>query len=87
MKVKTSVTLSPELLEAIDNSCGSSKGRSEFLERAAWEVIRGRAREERDKRDIAIINQHADQLNAEAADVLAMQAAWFEEAEQNSEAG
>jgi metal-responsive CopG/Arc/MetJ family transcriptional regulator len=87
MKVKTSVTLSPELLKAIDNSCGTGNSRSEFLERAAWEVLRRAAREERDKRDIAIINQHADQLNAEAADVLAMQAAWFEQGERNSEAG
>ena len=76
MKVKTSVTLSPELITAIDGQCGGARTRSEFLERAAWSVIRRRQREERDERDRRIYEEYADELNAEAADVLALQASF-----------
>ena len=76
MRVKTSVTLRPELIEAVDRHRGPGVTRSEFLERAAWLVIRRKQREERDRRDLRIYNEHADELNAEAADVQAMQDAW-----------
>ena len=68
MKVKTSVTLSAELLAAIDDSCGGSKRRSEFLEVAAWDVIRRRTREERDRRDREIYATFTPEEIAEAAD-------------------
>lgn len=79
MKVKTSVTLSPELLAAIDKRSGESRNRSEFIENIVRTFLHEKDREERDARDIAIINANADYLNAEAADVLAMQAAWAAE--------
>ncbi len=72
MKVKTSVTLSPELLEAIDLRCGRST-RSEFLERAGWELIRKSERDERSRKDIALINRFADELNTEAEDFISLQ--------------
>ncbi len=71
MKIKTSVSLSKELLAAVDAQSGS---RSEFLEAAAWERLRRQAREARDKRDIELLNQYADLLNAETADALLDQA-------------
>ena len=86
MKVKTSVTLTPQLIEAIDQQCGAGGTRSEFLEKAAWEVLRARQRYERGERDKRIYEEHADELNAEAEDVLAMQAAWAEEAGSDDEA-
>ncbi len=66
MKVKTSVTLSPGLIEAIDRICKSEGTRSEFLERAAWEEIGRKERAERDARDIAILNALSDDLDAAA---------------------
>ena len=87
MKVKTSVTLSPELLAAIDRDCQGKASRSAFLERVAWESIRSAERAERDVRDIAIINANAERLNREALDVLEMQAAWFDAVERDDEPG
>ncbi|NIA10659.1 MAG: hypothetical protein GWP10_13265 [Nitrospiraceae bacterium] len=49
--------------------------RSEFLERAARAFLEHLARTEAERRDLEIINQHADELNAEAEDVLAYQVA------------
>ena len=76
MKVKTSVTLSPELLAAIDRNCTGSAKRSAFLERAAWSEIQRREREEISARDIAIINANIERLNEEAMEVLEYQAAY-----------
>lgn len=72
MKVKTSVTLSEDILRAMDAIRGNTN-RSEFLEAAAAALIRKRAQEERDARDLAVLNQHAERLNAEALDVLGYQ--------------
>lgn len=72
MKVKTSITLSEDLLKAIDQRAGH-KNRSEFIETALWAFITQIIRNEQNARDIQIINQRADYLNQEAADVLAYQ--------------
>ena len=73
MKVKTSITLSAEILEAIDLHIGEYRSRSEFLETAARKFIAQLARKEAERRDLEIINRHADSLNAEAKDVLTYQ--------------
>ncbi len=73
MKVKTSITLSNEILEAIDLHIGEYRSRSEFIETAARKLIVQLAREEAERRDLEIINRHADSLNAEAEDVLTYQ--------------
>ena len=74
MKVKTSVTLSEDLLEAIDQRTAQFKtNRSDFLESAAWAFIRQLTRDELNARDLEIINRQAHRLNREAADVLAYQ--------------
>lgn len=74
MKVKTSVTLSEELLGAIDAQTGQGSPRSAFIEAAAWSYLRARERERRDARDLAIINANAEHLNKEALDALDYQA-------------
>lgn len=74
MKVKTSVTLSPELLAAIDKVCHGDRSRSDFLEEVAWTAIRHRRREELDAKDRALHDKYADVLNAEMDDVLRYQA-------------
>jgi metal-responsive CopG/Arc/MetJ family transcriptional regulator len=73
MKVKTSVTLSEDLLEAIDRRSGQHRSRSDLIEAAVWAYIAQMARDERNAQDRAIIDREADRLNEEAADVLAYQ--------------
>jgi metal-responsive CopG/Arc/MetJ family transcriptional regulator len=73
MKEKTSVTLSREVLSGIDRVAGSRQSRSALIEAILADYLRQRAREKRDARDIEIINRHADELNAEAQDVLRYQ--------------
>ena len=73
MKVKTSITLSQELLEYMDHLPIQYKNRSAFLEIAAWAYIRQLRRQEQAMRDLEILNRRADYLNAEAADALLYQ--------------
>lgn len=73
MKVKTSITLSGELLKTIDMYTGEYKSRSAFMEIAARKFIDQLERKQADQRDLDIINRHADSLNAEAEDVLTYQ--------------
>jgi predicted transcriptional regulator len=73
MKVKTSITLSPETLKAVDRLAGSGSSRSRIIEQAVVEFIARRARARRDARDIELINAAADELNREMADALEYQ--------------
>ena len=73
MKIKTSITLSSEVLKAIDMYIGEYRSRSEFIETAARKFIAQLAKEEADRRDLEVINRHSDSLNAEAEDVLTYQ--------------
>lgn len=73
MKIKTSITLSEELLSTIDNLVDTAQNRSQFLETAAWEYIAKLRRARLNQRDLAIIEERADYLNGEIADVLAYQ--------------
>lgn len=76
MKVKTSVTLSPELLEAIDR-CAARGSRSDFLEKAAWEAVWRSERARRDARDVPILNALAADCSTESSDLLDYQAPWW----------
>ena len=74
MKVKTSITLSAELLKAIDKRAKQyNKNRSDFIEAAVWAFIGRLIRDEQNARDLEIINRRADFLNEEARDVLTYQ--------------
>ena len=73
MKVKTSITLSEELLEQIDLLPAPHQNRSAFLEMAAWAYIEQLRREEQAARDLEILNRRADYLNSEMADALQYQ--------------
>ena len=70
MKVKTSVTLSREALQAIDRLAGADANRSRVIERAVLELLHRQERIEREARDLAILNRAADRLNREMRDVL-----------------
>jgi len=73
MKVKTSVTLSEDLLKAIDEQSGPQKNRSEFIENALRSYIGKVIRDRQNAKDLEIIDRQADRLNDEAADVLSYQ--------------
>jgi hypothetical protein len=70
MRVKTSITLPAELLGRLDKL---DKNRSAVLERAAVAYLDRLERQERDRRDVEIINRNAARLNREAMDVLGYQ--------------
>jgi Arc/MetJ-type ribon-helix-helix transcriptional regulator len=74
MKVKTSITLSNDVLVAIDGHSGEFKSRSAFLETSARAFLARLARIATERRDLEIINRRAKTLNAEAEDVLSYQA-------------
>ena len=71
MKVKTSITLSEDLVKILNRYAADN--RSEFIEKALRSFIAQLARDEKTARDIRIINDKAEALNAEAEDVLAYQ--------------
>jgi metal-responsive CopG/Arc/MetJ family transcriptional regulator len=73
MKIKTSITLSEDLLKAIDEYAREYNNRSEFIEEAVRVFIRQMIRRQQDSKDLEIINQRADYLNQEAMDVLTYQ--------------
>jgi metal-responsive CopG/Arc/MetJ family transcriptional regulator len=74
MKEKTSITLSGDVLAAIDRLAGSKQSRSAFIERVLREFLRQRARAAVQARDLERINAAAQRLNAEAAEVMEYQA-------------
>ena len=73
MKIKTSITLSNEVLKAIDLYIGAYRSRSEFSETATRKFLAQLARKKAERRDLELINRHSDSLNAEAEDVLTYQ--------------
>lgn len=73
MKVKTSITLSKELLREIDNLQTGEKNRSGLIEKAIRFYIERIKRELRERKDVEIINRHAEKLNREAEEVLSYQ--------------
>jgi metal-responsive CopG/Arc/MetJ family transcriptional regulator len=76
MKVKTSITLSQDLLQAVDELAASSS-RSEVIEHAVRDFLAARAREARDARDLEAMNRLADAYNVETADLMTYQT-WIE---------
>lgn len=75
MRVKTSITVEKELLEAVDKLSGKNKNRSEFIEAAIQAYIVQQTRGNENARDLEMINDSADILNREASEVLDYQVA------------
>ncbi len=73
MKLKTSVTLSEDLVKMVDQAARKGEARSQALERLVREALAARARNEADERDRDLINRNADALNAEVQDALRYQ--------------
>ena len=55
MKIKTSVTLSDDLLAVLARCAGLFRSRSEFLETAAWAYLSRIPHDGRDARDLEIL--------------------------------
>jgi len=73
MKVKTSISLSQDLMRKIDGLAGRYGNRSLLIERAIREFLTSQAKRTRDLKDLDILNSRADALNREAEDVLSYQ--------------
>ena len=73
MKVKTSITLSEELIRAMDALSSQYGTRSALIERAVRDFLATAAQRQREAQDLEILNRRAAALNAEAADVLSYQ--------------
>jgi metal-responsive CopG/Arc/MetJ family transcriptional regulator len=73
MKSKTSVTLSEDILAGVKRASRKGESRSETIERLLRERLREDAARRAYEREVALINRHADELNAEAADALTYQ--------------
>jgi metal-responsive CopG/Arc/MetJ family transcriptional regulator len=74
MRLKTSITLSEDVLESVDRLAGSKQSRSAFIERVLRRYLRDRSRAALQARDLERINKAAERLNLEAAEVLDYQA-------------
>jgi metal-responsive CopG/Arc/MetJ family transcriptional regulator len=74
MKVKTSLTLSEDLLAVLDRMAGPGASRSAFIEKILRDFLAQREKAQRLARDVAAINKHAGKLNAEMSDALGFQA-------------
>ena len=75
MKIKTSVTLERDLLQAIDRLSAGYGSRSGFLEMAARRFLDGIEKDRKEQRDLEILNRNYSRLNQEAEDVLEYQEA------------
>lgn len=73
MKSKVSITLDDGVRRRIERHKTEFKNRSEFIQAAVQYYIAHLEREEAERRDIEILNRQADELNAEAEDVLSYQ--------------
>ncbi len=73
MKVKTSILLPKDLLQTVDRYSETYASRSAFIEHALRVFLAQSAHDERNTRDLDILNQCADELNQEAINALTYQ--------------
>lgn len=73
MKIKTSITLSEELLKEIDIIISPKGNRSIFIEEAIRTFLDHKKKYLRNQNDLELINKSSDELNTEAKDVLSYQ--------------
>jgi metal-responsive CopG/Arc/MetJ family transcriptional regulator len=73
MKVKTSISLSEELIAMIDKRAEGERNRSAFIESAVRAYLEILERKTRDLADLNTINRLSERLNREALEVLESQ--------------
>jgi metal-responsive CopG/Arc/MetJ family transcriptional regulator len=71
-KTKISISISAHLVAAADELAGKSR-RSELFERGVRSLVRRIVRRARHERELALLNEQAESLNAAAADSLEFQ--------------
>lgn len=71
-RVETTVSLPKDLFEQA-NQMNKDEQISDVIETALREFVKRKARAERDKRELEIINANAEKLNEEALNVLEYQ--------------
>ena len=69
MKEKTSITLSSDVLSAVDRGAGSKASRSAFIENVLREYFKAKLRQAIGARDLELINAHSDYLSRESRDL------------------
>lgn len=73
MKLKTSITLSEDILKSLDGLSEEFKNRSDLVETALRFFFEKRLQKQREAKDLKILNTRSDALNEEAEDVLSYQ--------------
>ena len=73
MKQKLSITLSDDVVRGIDRLAGKRLKRSQVIEGALRRHLERIALDELGRRDLALLNEHADELNEETEEVLLYQ--------------
>ncbi len=73
MKVRTSITLSEDIVAVLEERAEREEDRSELIEIALRQFLTPTTREEDSARDLEIIERRANDLNREAEDVLEYQ--------------
>lgn len=72
MKVKTSISLSEDVLEGITALAGEGN-RSTLIEQILRNFLANQRRAKREQKELAILNKNAVRLNAEVLDALEFQ--------------
>ena len=72
-KMKTSLTLSREVVKGIDRVAGKKRSRSAVVDDVLRRYLAHRERAAINARDLELIDRYADELNAEAEEVLEFQ--------------
>ena len=72
-KMKTSLTLSREVIRGIDRVAGRQRSRSSLVDAVLRRYLAQRQRAAINARDLELLNRWADEFNAEAEDVLEFQ--------------
>ena len=73
MKLKTSITLDEGVVAAVERAARDGESRSQVIERLLRQSLAEQERAAIDRRDRAILDARADELNEEAVDVLGYQ--------------
>ena len=73
MKLKTSITLEEGVVAAVERAARAGESRSQVIERLLRQSLAEQERAAIDRRDRAILDARADELNEEAVDVLGYQ--------------
>lgn len=71
--IKLSIVLPEDLVEMMNIFSQPYKNQSQFIEKAIQQFIANIKQEEQHRRDLELINHHADRLNQEMHDALEYQ--------------